>query len=171
MTNDEIDNAAKTAEEAARDTASAVSQGVEAASEKISDTADAAGEQAASTAETIKSTASKLGKQAAEKAREYAHEGKAKAGGALEEVSRLMGEAANTVDEKLGADYGKYARGAAETVSGWSEQLKNKSLDDFVEDARDVVRKSPAVAIGVAAALGFVLARVIRAGSDNGRDA
>lgn len=123
------------------------------------------------TAETIKETASKLGKQAAEKARDYANQGKARAGGALEEVARMMGDAANSVDGKLGAEYGKYARNAADTISGWSDQLKTKELDDFIEDARDLVRKSPAVAIGVAAALGFVLARVIRAGVDSDRDA
>jgi len=128
-------------------------------------------QQAASTAESIKATASKLSKQATEKARDYAAEGKARAGGALDEVSRLMGEAAKTVDSKLGAEYGKYARNAADTISGWSDQIKTKNLDDFVEDAREMVRKSPAVAIGVAAALGFVLARVIRAGNDNDRDA
>lgn len=133
-------------------------------------TAEAA-EATASTAETFKATASKLGKQAAEKARDYAVEGKARAGGALEEVSRMMGQAANTVDERLGPDYGKYAHNAAEAVSGWSEQIKTKDFDDFVNDARDFVKKSPVVAIGVAAALGFVLARVIRAGTDSNRDA
>ena len=48
-------------------------------------------------AQTIKDNASKLSKQASVKAREYAQDGKARAGGALDEVSRLMGDAANSV--------------------------------------------------------------------------
>jgi ElaB/YqjD/DUF883 family membrane-anchored ribosome-binding protein len=125
----------------------------------------------ASAAETLKATATKLSQQAADKARDYVAEGKSRAGGALDEVSRLMGEAAGTVDEKLGPDYGKYARSAADTLSGWSEQIKGKELEDLLGDARDFVKKSPVVAIGVAAALGFVVARLVRAGISADNDA
>ena len=125
----------------------------------------------ASAAETLKATATKLSQQAADKARDYVAEGKSRAGGALDEVSRLMGEAAGTVDEKLGPDYGKYARSAADTLSGWSDQIKGKELEDLLGDARDFVKKSPVVAIGVAAALGFVVARLVKAGISADNDA
>lgn len=126
---------------------------------------------AASATETLKATAAKLSKQAADKARDYVAEGKTRAGGALDEVSRLMGDAAGTVDEKLGPDYGKYARSAADTLSGWSNQIKDKELEDLLGDARDFVKKSPVVAIGVAAALGFVVARLVKAGISADNDA
>lgn len=119
----------------------------------------------ADTAEKVKSTAAKLGKDASGKARALANDGKARAGGALDEVSRMMGEAAGAVDKRLGEDYGNYARSAADRIAGLSEQLKAKDIDDFVDDAREFVRKSPAMAIGIAAAVGFVLARLVRAGS------
>lgn len=125
----------------------------------------------AKASETLKSTASKLGKQAADKARDYVEEGKARAGGALDEVSRLMGDAAGTVDDRLGPEYGKYARNAADAIAGWSDQLKGKELEDLLSDARDFVKKSPAVAIGVAAALGFVVARLVKAGIDADHEA
>ncbi|WP_231621583.1 hypothetical protein [Sphingomonas sp. 37zxx] len=118
-------------------------------------------------AETIKGEASKLGSQAAEKARSFAGDGKAKASGALDEFSRMMSDAADTVDEKLGAQYGQYARSAADQIGGFAETLRNKEVDELIEDARVFVRKSPAIAIGTAAALGFVLARVIKAGVDD----
>ncbi|WP_339485264.1 hypothetical protein, partial [Pseudomonas proteolytica] len=60
--------------------------------------------------------------------------------------------------------YGQYARTAADKVAGFSEGLKAKELDDLIEDARGFVQKSPAIAIGTAAALGFVLVRLIQAG-------
>jgi ElaB/YqjD/DUF883 family membrane-anchored ribosome-binding protein len=111
--------------------------------------------------------AAKLGKDATGKARAYAEDGKARVGGVLDELSKMMGDAAGTVDEKVGAQYGNYARSAADTVSGFSESLKSKNVDDIVADARDFVKKSPAIAIGTAAALGFVLMRLIKSGLDN----
>ncbi|GAA0325000.1 hypothetical protein GCM10009087_39130 [Sphingomonas oligophenolica] len=114
----------------------------------------------------IKDSAAKLTKEAGDKARAYAEEGKTRAGGVLDELARMMNEAAGTVDEKLGEQYGQYARSAAGGVSDFSDSLKAKKLDDLIEDARDFVKKSPAVAIGTAAALGFVLVRLIKSGLD-----
>ncbi|UZK70123.1 hypothetical protein OKW76_03460 [Sphingomonas sp. S1-29] len=122
-------------------------------------------------AETIKEEASKLGSQAADKARSFAGDGKAKASGALDEFSRMMSDAADTVDEKLGAQYGQYARSAADQIGGFAETLRDKEVDELLDDARVFVRKSPAIAIGTAAALGFVLARIIKAGVDGVADA
>lgn len=116
--------------------------------------------------QSIKDGAAKLARQATDKARDYVAEGKNRAGGALDEVSRLMGDAADTVDEKIGPQYGQYARTAAEGIAGFSENLKAKEIDDLVADATAFVRKSPAVAIGIAAALGFVVARLVKAGLD-----
>jgi len=117
-------------------------------------------------AQTLRDGAEKMAKQATGKARDYVSEGKNRAGGALDELSRLMGEAASTVDEKLGAQYGQYARSAADGIAGFSESLKAKEIEDLVADAQGFVRKSPAVAIGIAAALGFVVARLVKAGLD-----
>lgn len=116
---------------------------------------------------SFKDGAAKLGKDASGKARAYAEDGKARVGGVLDELSKMMGDAAGTVDEKVGAQYGNYARSAADAVSGFSESLKSKNVDDIVADARDFVKKSPAIAIGTAAALGFVLVRLIKSGLDN----
>lgn len=112
----------------------------------------------------LKEGATKLAKEATGKARDYIAEGKNRAGDALDEVSRLMGDAASTVDERLGPQYGQYARSAADGISGFAENLKGKEIDDLLADAQQLVRKSPAVAIGVAAALGFVIARLVKAG-------
>lgn len=116
--------------------------------------------------QTLKDEASKLSAKATEKARGLADEGKARATGALDEFSKLMEDAAGTVDEKLGEQYGQYARSAAKAISGFSDGLRGKEIEDLLADASDFVRKSPAIAIGTAAALGFVLARIVKAGVD-----
>ncbi len=126
---------------------------------------------AASATQTLKDGATRLTRDATDKARGYAEEGKARAGGALDELSKIMTDAAGTVDEKLGAQYGQYARSAADAISSFSGSLKDKEIDDLIDDAREFVKKSPAIAIGTAAALGFVLVRLIKSGLDADNDA
>jgi len=117
----------------------------------------------------VRKEASSLKDQATARARGAATEGKARAAVALDNVARMIGDAAGTVDDKVGAQYGDYTRRAADAVSGFSDTLKGKDVDELVRDATDFVKKSPAVAIGAAVAIGFVLTRLIKAGS-NGND-
>lgn len=121
--------------------------------------------------ETVRKGATRLSQQAADKARSYAIDGKTKASDALSEFSKLMTNAAGSVDDRLGNEYGDYARSAANSLAGFSESLRGKDVDDLLNDARDFVKKSPAVAIGVAAAVGFVLARLVKSGLDADGDA
>ena len=113
------------------------------------------------TTENVGSFASKAG----DKAREYAGVGKDRASGALSELSQMIEGVADTVAEKLGPQYGDYARKAASAVSGTADSLKNAEVDDLVEGTRTFVREKPMVAIGAAAAVGFLLTRLLRAGS------
>lgn len=87
-------------------------------------------------------------------------------GEALHGLSKLIADTAETVDSKLGPQYGDYARKAAQAVSGAAKSLDDKDIDQLAEDARNFVRKSPAVAIGAAAIVGFVLMRMMRGSSD-----
>lgn len=117
-------------------------------------------------AQGLKDQASKLGAQAADRARGLVGEGKTRATDALDEFSRLMQDAAGSVDDKLGEQYGQYARSAAEQISGLAENLRGKEVDELIDDVSAFVKKSPAVAAGVAAALGFVVARLVKSGID-----
>ncbi|WP_454280792.1 hypothetical protein [Sphingomonas sp. Marseille-Q8236] len=112
----------------------------------------------------VKDGATKVQQQAVDKVYALAGDGKAKAGSALDQVAQLLNDAAGQVDEKLGAQYGQYARSAADTVTSFSGAIKDKDVEELIGDARAFVAKSPAVAIGIAAALGFVLARVVQSG-------
>ncbi len=134
----------------------------------------AANEENVPAAATFKETATRAARQAGDKVRDLVSESTSRAAGALSDVSRMVNDAAETVDEKVGPQYGRYARNAADALANFSETLKNKNADDLIADARGFVRKSPAVAIGIAAALGFVVARVVKAGlnaADNDDDA
>lgn len=115
----------------------------------------------------IKDEADKASRQAGDRARDYAAQGKDKATGALDEVSKVIKDAAGDVDDKFGAEYGRYAHSAAGAVSNFADTLRGKEVDDLIEDARAFVRRSPAIALGTAAAVGFVIARILKSGIDS----
>lgn len=116
------------------------------------------------TKEQLREGGNKLVGQATDKARSFADQGKHKAGDKLDQVAQMLSDAAATVDDKVGAQYGQYARNAADQVANLSSTIRNKDVDELVEDVRGFVRASPAIAIGVAAAVGFAIARVVQAG-------
>lgn len=119
--------------------------------------------------ESVKTEAGDAFGKASERARSAADAGKTRATGALDELVAMVEDLAKTLDEKAGTQYGDYARKAASAVGGVADTLKTKDVDDLVDDARDFVRTRPAVAIGAAAAVGFALTRLIKAGSDDTR--
>ena len=137
---------------------------IDAAATAAKTATDEAAKATVTASQLLKDSAAKIGKDAVDRAKTYAEDGKARAGGALDEIVKMINDAAGTVDEKLGEQYGQYARTAADKVAGFSEGLKAKELDDLIEDARGFVQKSPAIAIGTAAAIGFVLVRLIQSG-------
>jgi ElaB/YqjD/DUF883 family membrane-anchored ribosome-binding protein len=118
--------------------------------------------------EQLRDGVQSLKQQATERVRSVADDGKARATTALEDLSRKISEAGSSIDERLGGEYGDYARRAAEAVTGLADTLRDKEVDELWDDARNVVRKSPGVALGIAAVVGFTLARVIKAGIESG---
>lgn len=127
---------------------------------------DTGGTSTGGTTQQLKDAGGKLTAQAGDKVRSFAEMGKERAGGALDQLAQMLTDAAGQVDGKLGAQYGQYARTAAEQVQGFSASVKDKDIDELLEDARGLVRKSPGVAISAAAAIGFVLARLVQSGLD-----
>ncbi|WP_176595555.1 MULTISPECIES: hypothetical protein [Sphingobium] len=105
--------------------------------------------------------------QASKTAKSAAGVAKDKTGSAMQSLAKLISDTAGTVDAKLGPQYGDYARQAAESVAGAAKTLDSKDVDQLMTEARDFVRKSPAVAIGAAAVVGFVLMRLAKGSDDD----
>jgi len=103
-----------------------------------------------------------IGNQAKDKAFVLANEGKARASEAISGLSKLVEENAPTIDQKVGPKYGDYARTAARSMQDAAEKIDAKDLGELGEDAKEFVRKSPGVAVAVAAAVGFVFARLFK---------
>jgi ElaB/YqjD/DUF883 family membrane-anchored ribosome-binding protein len=106
----------------------------------------------------------KLASQAGDKARGLVSQGLERASETLANVSKMVSDTAGGIDERLGEDYGDYARMAAEAIDRASTSLGSKSPDELIDDTREFVRKSPGIALAGAAVVGFVLARLIKSG-------
>ncbi|MFN5783173.1 MAG: hypothetical protein ACK442_08930, partial [Novosphingobium sp.] len=109
--------------------------------------------------------ARELANQAKDRAAELAVEGKAKASDAIATLGKIVGDNATTIDEKLGTRYGDYARTASRTMQESAAKLDSKDINELGEDAKQFVRKSPGMAVGIAAAIGFLFARLFKGSS------
>lgn len=143
--------------------------GAQALSKQAQDTAGAYREKITGKSDALLEEAKAMTGQAKDKASALAVEGKSRAVEGISTAARLMSENASVLDEKLGAKYGDYARTAAKAMEDAAAKLDAKDLGELGEDAREMVRKSPGLAIGVAAAAGFFLARMFK-GSDKPAD-
>lgn len=133
---------------------------------EAADRAVAYRDQAKGRSEDWVSEAKAYGQQARGKSKELATEGKGKASEALASLGAMVSENAAAIDDKFGVQYGDYARKASRSLQEASVKLDQKTVDDLSEDAREVVRKSPGLAVGIAAVAGFMLARMFRGSRD-----
>ena len=108
------------------------------------------------------SEAKNYGNEAKTKASDLAVEGKTRASDALSSFGKIVADVAPQIDEKVGEQYGDYARKASRSLQEASAKLEAKSVDEIGEDAREFVRKSPGTALGIAAIAGFIIARLFR---------
>lgn len=112
----------------------------------------------------IRGGGEKLAGQAGEKARGLVSQGLERTAETLANVSKMVSDTAGGIDERLGPEYGDYARNAASAIERAATTIGNKDPDELIDDTREFVRRSPGVALAGAAVVGFVLARLIKSG-------
>ena len=120
--------------------------------------------------ETIRTGTGKISAQAADKARGLVGQGLERSGDALANISKLVGDTAAGLDDRLGEEYGDYARRAATALEEAAGKISAKDPDELIDDTREFVRKSPGVALAGAAIIGFALVRLVKSGLDRDRD-
>jgi ElaB/YqjD/DUF883 family membrane-anchored ribosome-binding protein len=118
----------------------------------------------------IRDGGEKLSGQAADKARGLVGQGLERSSEALSSVSRVIGDTASGIDERLGQEYGDYARRAASAIDNAANSLASKNADELIDDTRSFVRKSPGVALAGAAIVGFAIARLLKSSLGSSRD-
>ncbi len=102
--------------------------------------------------------------QAGERARGLVSQGLERTAEALANVSKMVGDTAPGIEERLGPDYGDYARRAAGSIETVANSIASKDPDELIDDTRNFVRESPGIALAGAAVVGFVVARLLKTG-------
>ena len=105
-----------------------------------------------------------ISSQAGEKARGLVSQGLERSAEALGNVAKLVGDTAPGIEDRLGAEYGDYARRAATAIEDAANAIAEKDADELIEDTRNFVRNSPGIALAGAAVVGFVVARLLKTG-------
>ena len=108
--------------------------------------------------------ARQIASQAGDKARGFVTQGLERTSEALANVAKMVGDTADGIEERLGPDYGDYARRAAGAIENVANTIAEKDPDELIEDTRTFVRNSPGVALAGAAVVGFVVARLVKSG-------
>lgn len=154
--------AAETVVTAAED----VVRAVEGRAHEVQDAIRAIGEDVREEAASVRQQAARLADEAIEQARSAATEGKARAAEALAGVASAAREAAGRlVDNPSAAPMGKVAHQAADAIERFAGTLRNRDVDELVDEVVGFVKRNPAVAVGAAVAVGFAIARLFRSGS------
>jgi ElaB/YqjD/DUF883 family membrane-anchored ribosome-binding protein len=112
----------------------------------------------------LRSGGEQLSSQAGEKARGFVNQGLERTSEALANVSKMIGDTASGIDERLGPEYGDYARRAAGAIENAANTIAEQDPDELIEHTRNFVRNSPGVALAGAAVVGFVVARLLKTG-------
>ena len=121
------------------------------------------GEQPARLKDQARQTASKAGS----KARSAAEEGKSKASETIKNVAASTRDAASQFEDTQAAPLTSYVNSAADRIEQFGNTIDEKSVDELLDDLREMVRRSPAIAVGAATAVGFALSRFAKA-TDHG---
>jgi hypothetical protein len=115
-------------------------------------------------ADRFRESREQLSNQAGEKARGLVSQGLERTAEALGNVSKMVGDTASGIEERLGPEYGDYARRAAGAIESAANTIASKDPDELIEDTRNFVRNSPGIALAGAAVVGFVVARLLKSG-------
>lgn len=120
--------------------------------------------------ERLRSGRERIANQAGDKARGLVSQGLERTSETLANVAKMVGDTAPGIDERLGEEYGDYARRAAGAIENAANAIAEKDPDELIEDTRSFVRNSPGIALAGAAVVGFVVARLVKTGLSRNDD-
>jgi hypothetical protein len=96
---------------------------------------------------------------------DLAEDGKSELARNFDGVVAIVQELAARVDSAGGSAVAAYVHSAADLLGDLQNSLRDKPVDELLDDGRELIRRSPGVAIGVAVVAGFIAARLVKSGN------
>lgn len=128
-------------------------------------------QQAQEKAQQLRGEAMQLKDQALDKARTAAEEQKSRAANTIEDLAQSARDAVGQLSQNPNiAPVARYGEQAADALERFATTLRNKDIDQLMTEISGMVRRNPAIAVGVAVAAGFALTRVFRGGMNTQSD-
>jgi len=118
----------------------------------------------------VTKTVSALSSEAGERVQSYLDQQVIAGADLVEGVSKAMRVAADELG-RTSPMLASAARSAADNVQSVCQNVRNQNADELLSDARDMVRRKPALVFCAAAGLGFLAFRVLNAGAPQRRSA
>jgi hypothetical protein len=124
---------------------------------------------ASKVAETAQEKALGLAATAEEKARQFAEEKKRQAAEQVDDVARAVEGVAAPLERAIPL-VGTYVRSGASEIRRLSSTLRERSIDDLMDEAREFARRRPGAVLIGAIVTGVALARFMKASADRRSD-
>jgi hypothetical protein len=134
-----------------------------------SSTASEAHDQARSTFEQAKQQAMGAAQEAGSRAQAAIESQKSSAADSVHVVADALRRASHDLDDQNQRMMGQAAAWAAEGLERFSQSLRERELRTLLDQAEDVARRQPALFVGGAVALGFVVSRFLKSSAERRR--
>jgi hypothetical protein len=135
-----------------------------------SSTASEARDQARSTFEQAKQQAKGAAQEAGSRAQAAIESRKSSAADSLGVVAGAFRQASHDLDDQNQRMMGQAVGWAADGLERFSQSLRERELGSLLDQAEDVARRQPALFVGGAVALGFVVSRFLKSSAERRRE-
>lgn len=137
--------------------------------EEVKESAPEAREGARSTMEQAKEQVARAAHEAETRTRSMIESQKGAAADSVHNVADALRKTAHQLDDQNQRMAGQLTNWAAEGLDRFSQSLRERDLGALLNQAEDVARRQPAVFIGGAVALGFVVSRFLKSSAERRR--
>ncbi len=131
-------------------------------------------EEGKSVAKKMMNEARSAADRASEEAKRYSsrkmEEGRDRTADGLDRLAHAADTAASDLESQHQETISRYVREMADRVGMVAEGLRDKSVDELIDDAKATARKNPALFVAGSVAIGLCLSRFVKASARRSRE-
>ena len=119
----------------------------------------------------LKRQASDVANQTKERGKSMLEQRKGDAAKQMDTIAHAFRASAEQLDKEGQGQPGRYVEMMADQIESLGRQLREKNVDELLESAQNLARRSPATFVAGSVAVGFLLARFLKSSSERRHEA